>query len=60
MNSQASTVERVARAMCAADGHDPDQPQSSGRNWKDYEPEARRFMAAYNVVSQMEWPGKLT
>jgi hypothetical protein len=78
MSDQDSIVERVARAMCAADGHDPDAEIESGQHetvrggrslsqepvrkpkWTEYEQEARRIVAAHGVLSQMEWPGKLT
>jgi hypothetical protein len=49
-------VERVARAICKADGEDPDhmmQPgtesepeQKQKRNWTNYERQARLFLAA--------------
>jgi hypothetical protein len=52
-------VERVARAMCKADGEDPDHMMQSGtesepeqkqkRNWTNYERQARLFLAALDA-----------
>jgi hypothetical protein len=62
-------VERVARALCQADGKDPDKDITTGRmevvrthntatqrevtepQWKGYEPEAVRFLAAFDAAS---------
>ena len=53
-------VERVARAMCKADGGDPDHMMESGteispeqrqkRNWTNYERQARLFLAGLDAV----------
>jgi hypothetical protein len=52
-------VERVARAMCRADGEDPDHMMEAGtesapeqrqkRNWTNYERQARLFLAALDA-----------
>jgi hypothetical protein len=58
-------VERVARAMCKADGKDPDEQMPTGHvtvrafvqeeatvsAWQKYEPEARRFIAALDAAT---------
>ena len=56
-------VERVARALCKADGKDPNARVPTGRMvitgecgsefyflWTDYEKEARRFIAALDAA----------
>ena len=57
-------VERVARAMCRADGVDPDHliraasrtessiEQGQQRNWTDYERQARLFLAGLDAVKE--------
>jgi len=52
-------VERVARAICKADGEDPDHMLQTGtesepeqkqkRNWTNYERQARLFLAALDA-----------
>ena len=56
-------IERVARALCKADGNDPNARVPTGRMvptgergpdfyfaWTDYEKEARRFLAAIDAA----------
>lgn len=54
-------VERVARAMCKADGEDPDHMMQTGtesgaekqkRNWTDYERQARLFLAGLDALKE--------
>jgi hypothetical protein len=55
-------VERVARAMCKADGEDSDHMMETGtetrfeqrekRNWTNYERQARLFLAALDAVKE--------
>jgi hypothetical protein len=57
-------VERVARAMCKADGIDPDYliradmesetgiEQVQKRNWTNYERQARLFLAGLDAVKE--------
>jgi hypothetical protein len=53
-------VERVARAMCKADGEDPDHMRETGKesdveqkwNWTNYERQARLFLAALDAVEE--------
>jgi hypothetical protein len=59
-------VERVARAMCRADGVDPDHlmhtdidsetesalEQGQKRNWTNYERQARLFLAGLDAVKE--------
>jgi hypothetical protein len=49
------TTEEVARALCSATGKNPDEmqidrPQQIAQ-WHLYEAEARKFIAAYNVMA---------
>jgi hypothetical protein len=57
-------IERVARALCAVDGLDPDRPGAPRRlsvdaeerevatsTWQSYEKEARQFIAALDAAS---------
>jgi hypothetical protein len=41
-------VKRVARAICVADGNDPEQLQESIR--RAYEREAQKFVAAFDAL----------
>ena len=60
-------VERVARAMCKADGEDPDHMMETGKeiaveqkqkwNWTNYERQARLFLAALDAVKERQSPG---
>lgn len=45
-------IERVARAMCGADGFDADEitPGSAAPRWYSYAGEARRFLAARSAL----------
>jgi hypothetical protein len=53
-------VERVARAMCKADGEEPDHMMETGtesgpvqkRNWTNYERQARLFLAGLDAVQE--------
>ena len=55
-------VERIARAMCKADGEDPDHmmetvtesapEQGQKRNWTNYERQARLFLAGLGAVKE--------
>ena len=50
-------IEAVARALCVADGHDPEgasaMPDLRAR-WQEYQQEARRFIAASRALRQAE------
>jgi hypothetical protein len=49
------TTEEVARALCRATGKNPDEMQIDRPQripqWHLYEAEARKFIAAYNVMA---------
>jgi hypothetical protein len=55
-------VERVARAMCKADGENPDHMMEIGtdtsieqrekRNWTNYERQARLFLAGLDALKE--------
>jgi hypothetical protein len=56
-------LEQVARALCEADGRKPNEtyhptgdpdPKKQLRQWQRYEVEARKFMAAYNVMAKQQ------
>lgn len=54
-------VEKVARAICRADGHDPDADWSEPREtkpypaWKTYEDNARAAIAAMGGAEPVAW-----
>jgi hypothetical protein len=49
-------TEEVARALCSATGKNPDEMQIDRPQkipqWHLYDAEARKFIAAYNVVAR--------
>lgn len=51
-------VEKVARAMCQADGSDPDQPtrgeeRAAEPAWRKYEHRARMFVVAFDAAKSV-------
>ena len=50
----ADKVERIARAICAATGRNPDG--DSGRAWKFHKDEAARFIAASEALAEPKIP----
>jgi hypothetical protein len=64
--ADSATIEKIARAMCAADGIDPDHdqmrdiPRAPGSSWigspafKKYIKEAQRFLAASKAIARID------
>ena len=56
-----SEIERVARAMCEADGFDPNAivscvytDENPPQKWQGYISDARRFLAAHRAIERMK------
>ena len=47
-------VEAVARALCQEAGQDPDGESDVSPNWKRYEREARKHVAAFNTLVRLD------
>jgi hypothetical protein len=45
-------AEAVARAMCAADGQDPDRDENGMPSWRSYLHEARKFVAGFDALTK--------
>lgn len=48
-----SMIERVARAICTANGGDPDSDDHRQPTWRDYVPEARAAIEAMREPSRV-------
>lgn len=49
----AEEIDEIARAMCEADGLEPDNP-SYGIMWSNYQLTARRYVAAHEKLIEIE------
>ncbi|MGL4890626.1 MAG: hypothetical protein ACRC52_07475 [Aeromonas veronii] len=47
-------IETVARALCRADGCDPNKGAGFGVLWEVYIPDAKDHIAAYDALRKME------